>query len=264
MKIGLIGYGNLARTLVAGLKTCKADLDIAMTAKSKETKELAKSQNLEAFDTTGEMLSHVDLLILAVPSKGLEQLRTEGLAVGDVPLVSFVAGLTIASIREKTGASTVCRVIPNVAMRVCTSVSAIAWGEGFTEKQKEDVLSVFSAVGTVIEGSEEQLDIITSVSSSGIAFAARYIEGFEKKGRSLGLTKEQATLVAAGTFDGAVQLIADGMSPSALVDAVATKGGSTYEGIVQMEADDTDGITSRTIDRAYEKLVRFKQGQDLH
>lgn len=261
MKIGLIGYGNLARAFVNGLKLADAKEEILVTAKSDETKILARTQGLIVYDDPNELVKKSDLVILALPSKGLETLMQSGFSAGSVPVISFVAGLAISSIREKIRADHVCRIIPNIAMGRCASVSTVAWGDF---PLKEAVLRIFGKIGHVVEANEDQLDVITSLSSSGIAFAAKYMEGFEKKGIEMGLSEEQAVAVTTGTFEGAIRLIEAGMNPGALVRAVATKGGSTFEGILQMEAEDTDGITSRTVDRAYEKLMRFKQGQDLH
>lgn len=266
MRIGILGYGNLARTFVAGLKRANpaALSSIGITARSSETMALAREEGLLVYENNETLLASSDLVILSVTSKALDEIEQSGFTVGDVPLISFIAGVTIPSIQKKLGATAVCRIIPNVAMRVCASVSTIQWGEHFPDRMRESVRALFHEVGIVVEAGEAELDVVTSLSSSGIAFAARLIETFEKKGIEMGLPPSESIRIAAGTFDGAIRLMQEGMSAQELVAKVATKGGSTYEGIVSMEADGADAVTSHAVDAAYEKLMRFKQGKDLH
>jgi pyrroline-5-carboxylate reductase len=63
-----------------------------------------------------------------------------------------------------------------------------------------------------------------------------FIEAMVEAGIKMGLTAEQATQLAIGTFEGASQLAKTaGEPPSVLRERVTSKGGTTYAALTSMQ-----------------------------
>lgn len=263
MRYGMIGYGNLGKAFAQGL----AEMDffsihqLVIYAKSEATRERAREDGFTTMESVKALVDHAETVILALNSKGLEELIAEGLHTRNKTVISFLAGRTLAQLEEELGTDRIARVIPNIAMAKGASVSSISYSASFDEKM--EVEDLFKTIGTTIVTDEEGLDKITVLSSSGIAFAAKLIDGLRKKGEAYGFSEEESLEIAKGTFLGALSLM-DVMTAEELMNKVATKGGATYEGLVSYDEDDVDGITAKAIDRCYEKIMRFKEGKDLH
>lgn len=266
MKLGCIGYGNLSKAFVKGL--LHSDFfqthTLAVHAKSKETLDYAQEQGFETFSDAQQLVDACDIIIFGVNSLGYEDLLKKGLRIENKPIVSFLAGRTCQQIESEFNNHCVIRVIPNIAMAVQESLSSIAWGSEAPESVREEVRVIFERLGTIIETDEEGLDALTVLSSSGIAFAAKLIDGLRLKGEAYGFSNAEAMAVAKQTFLGALGLMDDTMDAQGLMHRVATKGGATYEGLVSYEKNNIDQITADAVDACYEKIMRFKEGKDLH
>jgi pyrroline-5-carboxylate reductase len=83
---------------------------------------------------------------------------------------------------------------------------------------------------------EEQLDAVTALSGSGPAYVFYFIEAMMRAGIELGLSADQARLLAVGTFDGAAALAAQSAdAPSVLRANVTSKGGTTHAAITTLD-----------------------------
>jgi pyrroline-5-carboxylate reductase len=83
---------------------------------------------------------------------------------------------------------------------------------------------------------EPLLDAVTALSGSGPAYVFFFIESMVEAGVKMGLTPEQATQLAIGTFEGASQLAKTSTEPpSVLRERVTSKGGTTYAALTSMQ-----------------------------
>jgi pyrroline-5-carboxylate reductase len=83
---------------------------------------------------------------------------------------------------------------------------------------------------------EPLLDAVTAISGSGPAYVFFFIEAMIEAGVKMGLTAEQATQLAIGTFEGASQLAKTASEPpSVLRERVTSKGGTTYAALTSMQ-----------------------------
>ncbi|MHC1577846.1 MAG: pyrroline-5-carboxylate reductase family protein [Candidatus Methanospirareceae archaeon] len=157
-----------------------------------------------------------------------------GVGVG----VEAEAGVGVeAGVEGREGARVkVVRVMPNVGARVREAVSAVCRGKYATEEDEELAKWIFSAVGTVHSVKESELDVVTGLSGSGIAFFAEVLDAVAAGGVHEGLPYELSLAIAAETAVGAARLVLAGEKPSAIKEMTASPGGTTVRGLYALES----------------------------
>ena len=100
------------------------------------------------------------------------------------------------------------------------------------------VTALMAPLGLVEWVEEPLLDAVSALSGSGPAFVYRFIDALAAAGASLGFPADQALRLATATVEGAGMLAAQAdAAPAELADRVASKGGSTREGLYVLDRD---------------------------
>ena len=145
-------------------------------------------------------------------------------------LLSILAGTRHATLAAQFDrAAAVVRVMPNLPVAI--GQGAVALHAPGVDRAPLDTL--FAPLGLVEWIDDEQLfDAVTALSGSGPAFLYRFAEALAKGGVAMGLDEAQADRLARATVAGAAALAkASPETLAALADRVASKGGSTREGL---------------------------------
>lgn len=174
-------------------------------------------------------------------------------------LISIAAGVTLAKIEGalKPGARAI-RVMPNTPALVGASATAFALGKNATPADAELALKLFSAVGVAFQIKESLLDAVTGLSGSGPAYAYLMIESLSDGGVAAGLPRDVATKLAAQTLLGAGKMVLEtGMHPGALKDMVTSPGGTTIEGLHELEKGEVRASLINAVRAAAEKSRRL-------
>lgn len=144
-------------------------------------------------------------------------------------LLSILAGTTWDALAATFPlAKRVVRVMPNLPVRIGQGVVAL---HGTDEHAPFDAL--MAPLGLVEWIDDEALfDAVTALSGSGPAFLYRFAQALAEGGAALGLAPDVADRLARATVAGAATLAKASQEPlGALADRVASKGGSTREGL---------------------------------
>jgi pyrroline-5-carboxylate reductase len=151
--------------------------------------------------------------------------------------------------------------MPNTPALVGASASAFATGSHATPADAALAQKLLSAVGIALPVKESLLDAVTGLSGSGPAYAYQIIEALSDGGVAAGLPRAVATQLAAQTLLGAAKMVLEtGQHPGALKDQVTSPGGTTIEGLHEMEKAGVRAGLMNAVRAAAEKSKKLGQG----
>jgi len=170
-------------------------------------------------------------------------------------IISIAAGVPISKLENGLGdGARVIRVMPNTPALVGASATAYALGKSATAADAALAQRLFSAVGIAFQVKETLLDAVTGLSGSGPAYVYLIIEALSDGGVASGLPRDIATKLAAQTvFGGAKMVLETGQHPGALKDMVTSPGGTTIEGLHELEKGKVRGVLINAVRAATEK-----------
>ena len=240
ISLGIIGVGNLGGALAEGaLQAGAAERVLAADISSERLQELSAALGGRFTPCSTEEAAAADLVVLAVkPHIAPSAAARAGAALQPgAAVVSVAAGVPMANIEAALGAGRpVIRAMPNLAMVVGESATALCANAHVSKEQMALAESIFGAVGSVARVEEPQMHAVTGLSGSGPAYVCLLIEALAAGGVDRGLRPEVAQALACQTLLGAAKLLREkGLHPAALRDRVTTPAGTTIAGLRQLE-----------------------------
>lgn len=240
MKIAIIGAGHIGSAIVACL--AKGHLynekDIIVANPNIEKAERLQKRFPAIHITTDNQraVSEAEVIILAVnPWKADEVLLPLRFSRSQI-LISLVSGICISHLAHLTEAEMpIFRAVPNIAITEHASLTLIASRE--TDKEHRQLIKqIFEEGGKCLFLQEKQLDVTSALTSSGIAFALKYIQAAMQAGIELGIPAGDAMRMIAYSMEGATELILNhDTHPLLEIEKVATPGGITIKGLNELE-----------------------------
>ena len=258
-KIGIIGGGNLGRSITLGLiKSGEINPgNILVSRRKVNLLEDMKNMGVGVTSDNCQLAGFADLIILSVkPHQSLAVMEEiKGKLREDQIIVSVVTGIKIDQIREIVGGKTaVFRAMPNTAIAIRESMTCVA-GKGNSEDKLKRVFSVFNLLGKSIKVEEELMNAATVLAACGIAYALRFIRAASQGGIEIGFDSVTAQLIAAQTVRGAAGLLSEGKEhPEKEIDKVTTPMGCTIAGLNEMEHQGFSSSLIKGIITSYNKI----------
>lgn len=192
-----------------------------------------------------------DVILLALKPQQVATLRGGPLA-DHAPrlLISILAGVEHADLVPLSGATTVLRAMPNMAVETGHGVVAL---HPVANDVMADMEAMMEPLGLVEWIADEALfDAVTALAGSGPAYVYRFIDALAAAGVALGMPRDVAARLALATVEGAATSAArSDVPPGTLAEQVASPGGSTREGLkVLDEGDALATLVHGTLDAA--------------
>jgi pyrroline-5-carboxylate reductase len=266
LKIGFLGAGKMATALAKGFIKAGIAVPGDMIASDVAEAAVAAFGKEVGGRTTAwnpEVLKSANVIILAVKPDQVSALLAE---VRDVftpahVLISIAAGVPLARLESGLGQEArVVRVMPNTPALVGASAAGYALGKNATREDGELTQRLFSSVGVAYPVKEVLLDAVTGLSGSGPAYVFLMIEALSDGGVAVGLPRDVATKLAAQTLLGSAKMVLEtGMHPATLKDMVTSPGGTTIEGLHELELGGVRGALINAVRAASEKSQRLGQ-----
>jgi len=266
LTIGFLGAGKMATALTrgfirTGLVTPKQvfasdPIPAARVAFGRETGARIAASNIK-------LVELASVLVLAVKPDQANAVLGE-IREGFTPrhlLISIAAGVPLAKLESALPPrARVIRVMPNTPALVGVAASGFAIGKSATRSDGELAQRLFSAVGVAFPLKESLLDAVTGLSGSGPAYVYSFIEGLSDGGVAAGLPRDVSTKLAAQTVLGAAKMVLEtGQHPGALKDMVTSPGGTTIEGLHELEKGKLRGTVMSAVRAATEKSRKLGQ-----
>ena len=240
--LAVIGAGKLGETLITGLVDAGtlAPTDIRITtAHPERTESLAARLGVRGFGTNAEAARGADIVLVCVKPHQVAPVLAD---LKDVlkpsqMLISVAASASTAYIEQRlTGDIPVVRAMPNTPAMIRRGMTALCGGRHATAAHLDHACAIFDKVGRTVRLDEQHMDAVTGLSASGPAFIFIIIEALADAGVKVGLPRTIATELAAQTVRGSGAMVLEtGEHPAKLKDEVTTPGGTTIDGILELE-----------------------------
>jgi len=267
-KIGFIGAGNMAYSLIGGLLSSGGNNDLIwITDRSKDKQDsVAKGFSINTCTDNQSLASLVDIIVLAVKPQSLKQVCEEiasSLSFNQPLIISIAAGITTNSLSkwlttDETPLAIV-RCMPNTPALVQSGATALYALEQVSLQQKTSAESIMRSVGiTVWLEDEQDMDAVTAISGSGPAYYFQFIDIMERSAVKMGLDSKIAHLLAVQTAFGAAKMALESSdTPETLGKKVTSPGGTTEKALEAMMSGGLEKLLMQATEAAQQRSVEL-------
>lgn len=249
LRIAILGGGVMGETLATGFLERWQPTPVVTVAEKRSERAADLAERLGVgIASMAEAVADADVVVLAVKPQDFRAMLAElapSLRPGAL-VISIAAGIPTAVMEEHLPGAAVVRVMPNTPARINRGVAGVSGGSACTAEDLDLAARLMESVGVVVRVPESLQDAVTAVSGSGPAYVFYLAEAMIAAGVEMGLTPEDARLMAVNTILGAGELMeASGEDPAVLRANVTSPNGTTAAAIASMnEAGLHDAIKS--------------------
>ncbi len=239
--IGLIGAGNMARSLAGGLLQNGWDPGqiVLSDPDPQQCQAVEQLLKVRCFANNADVAAKADVLVLAIKPQVAADAATDIAkrlqTIAKKPLLlSVIAGIRIPTLEHWLGNDfAIVRAMPNTAALVGSGAAALFANKQTSKKQHNLAESIMRAVGIVVWLDDEALmDSATALSGSGPAYFFLVMEAMEQAAIKQGLDADTARLLTLETAYGAAKMALEGHEdPADLRQRVTSPGGTTEAAI---------------------------------
>ncbi|MCK5192136.1 MAG: pyrroline-5-carboxylate reductase [Methylococcales bacterium] len=266
-KIGFIGGGNMASSLINGLIASGHESNqLWVSDTNQETLHtLATNLKVNVSTSNDDIVNEVDVVVLAVKPQIMQAVAEQ---IADTSrnrkllLVSIAAGISQDSLAEWLGREVaIVRCMPNTPALVRTGATALHANSNVSEEQKDLAENILRSVGISLwVDHESELDAVTAVSGSGPAYYFLLMEAMEQAALELGLDEHTARLLIQQTALGAAKIALESdETPGQLRQRVTSPGGTTEKALQTFEDGAFNKLVSKALHAARDRSIEISK-----
>jgi len=260
MRISFVGGGVMGEAIIKSLlaKEVAVPADIVVSDVSQSRRDiLVKRYGVKAVDDNRKAPEGAEVVVLAVKPQDLGKVLGEmkGLSAQQLVL-SIVAGATLDSLRQGLGHHPcMVRAMPNMPAQIGEGMTVWIATAEVNQQQRELARSILAALGEeVYVSSEKYIDMATALSGSGPAYVFLDIEAITDAGVHIGLPRDISEKLVIETMLGSTRAVKVlGKHPAELRNMVTSPGGTTTEGLLQLETGGLRSLLLQAVIAAYNK-----------
>ena len=242
MKLGVIGLGNMATAMIAGIirSGLIRSADITCSDADPGQREKAeKSYGIRTADSNEDAIRNCDYVILAVKPQVYETVlpQIESAMKKEQVIISIAPGKTISYLEQRLvkGAKIV-RIMPNTPALVGEGCTGVCRNENVSPEEYDFVMKMFAGFGKAFGVKESQMDAVVAVSGSSPAYVFMLIDAMADGAVAQGLDRETAIKMAAQAVMGSAKMVLEtGKHPAELKDMVCSPAGTTIDAVAVLE-----------------------------
>ena len=264
LNIGFIGAGKMASALARGFvraSLCMPENILASDVLETSRESFTKDTGARTVAFNPDVVRFARVIFLAVKPGQISEILSEIVTylTDQHLIISIAAGVTLDTLRKNLfDGIRIVRVMPNTPALVGCSASGYALGEYATQEDSQLVHRLLSSVGLAFQVKESLLDAVTGLSGSGPAYAYLMIEALSDGGVAAGLPRDVAIQCAAQTLLGAAKMVLETrLHPGTLKDMVTSPGGTTIEGLHELEKAGVRGALMNAVIAATQKSIKL-------
>ena len=262
--VSVIGAGVIGGAIVKCLIKSKKCESVIATRRNLESLIPLADLGAKITDNNNVAAREAEVVFLCVKPNDIEHVLKE--IKDDIRgklIISTAAVIPIGSLEAIEPDARYVRTMPNIAAMAGESFTAYTMGSTTLLEDKATVESLLNTMGTCMEIEEKYMDAVTGLSGSGPAFVAIVIEALTYAGLRVGLPRELSKVASAQSVLGTAKLIMDNiLTPSEIAEMVTTPGGTTIEGIYQIEDGKLRTALMNAVQAATEKSSNIRSRQD--
>lgn len=264
--IAFIGAGNMARSLLVGLRqqgVPGAQLRVAAPGAAGRG-ALARDTGAQATADNAQAAAGADVIVLAVKPQVMAPVCRElaPALTGDPVIVSVAAGIDSAQIEAWLGGGrAVVRAMPNTPSQLGAGATGLFANARCDSRQRALAGALMAAVGSTVWIQDEALmDVVTAVAGSGPAYFFRLIEAMQAAAVARGLAPEAARQLVSQTAFGAARMALESDEPaSQLRQRVTSPGGTTAAAMDMLSERRFEDLVDAAVGAAHERGRQLRQ-----
>lgn len=225
-------------------------------------KLISQNYKIKTSEDNLKSLWHGAIIILAVKPQVINDVLSQ---IGDhissdQVFISIAAGIPLSFLEKKLKGTPIIRVMPNNPCIIGEGMSIISKGRLVSERDIVLCEKIFSSIGETMILEETYLNAVTALSGSGPAFIYKTLDALIQGGVCIGLSKDISAKLINQTALGAIRTILETQkTPKDLIEMVASKGGTTIEGLKVMEEARFAQILVDTVKAAFLRAKEIEE-----
>lgn len=257
MRLAVIGGGQMGEALAKGLieATVVGAQDICVSDVSDERHAvLSRRYGVKVTHDNAEAVHGADVVVLAVKPQHIDEVLEElsSVITEEQLVISIAAGVRTERISDRLGRGVpVVRAMPNTAARIGKAMTAVSAGRFAGDEHLAMATQLLSCIGDVLVIDEKLQNSAVAINGSGPAYFYLFVESLIAAGTAHGLSAADAGTLAVRTMEGSAAMLKEtGKSPRALIEEVASPGGTTVAALEAFEAAGLKSAVSSAVDAA--------------
>lgn len=259
MKIGFIGCGNLALSVIEGMIKYRAaeSQDICFySADSDEVKKgIVDQYGICSLGSNADVVAQSQMIFLAVKPNVLLSVLAE-LQEANLQgriFISVVAGVAAEEIKQHLQYDKVLRMMPNILGSVGEGMFVFAEDETLKDELRQ-AEKLLKKIGKTLRLDEKQLAAVTAISGSAPAYVFMFIEALAQGGIREGISQKAAYDIAAQVVLGSAKMVSESsLHPAQLRDKVCSPAGTTIEAVASLQQDGFSAAVMNAVKRCANK-----------
>lgn len=247
-KLGIIGVGHLAGSLLTGLARAGWPMTQVQLAPRGQSGTFAQIHGCQRCDSNDAVVAGSDLVVLAVRPADAPAVMADLPFGAHHVVLSACAGVPLRVLQDAAPAPTVLRIMPITAAELGASPTLVY-------PMHPAAAAFLEAIGTVIPLDHEADFDVGSVSAALYGWAQQLVIDGASWSGDAGLDPQTARQLVARTFVAAGRMMAEKEAPMEdVLASLITPGGITEAGLNHLEAKGISQAWTGACDVVLEKL----------
>lgn len=261
--VGIIGCGQMGSSLA--LKLGEVYSLVLCDRSFSKAEAVAAQAKARAVQNLEDVAKEAEIILIAVKPHDAASVsaRLRTYLKPTHLIISILAGMSIANLREHFGEVSILRMMPNLAVKYGQGVIGLVDEGVLSSENKRKIDLLCSPLGVLCWLPEAKIDALTALTGSGPAFVFVMFEAMVDAGITMGFSSVQAQQLVLQMMTGSLTLLSETKKhPGELKWQVSSPSGTTIEGLNCLEKAGVRSGIIQTFLAAYNKAKLIKSEID--
>lgn len=271
MKVAFIGAGAMAEAIIKAIlkkKILNKEDIFIYDVLPHRMDTLHNEYGIVGAVDNEQAAAKADLIVLSIKPQSFHDVSPELAHILNSrhTVASIMAGVSIPTMARALKHQNIIRIMPNTPAQIGAGMSVWTATGAVSKTHVDQVRNILKALGEEIYVREEKyIDMATAVSGSGPAFMFLIIEALVDAGVHIGLPRDTAKTLAIQTALGSSLLVKEsGKHTTELREMVSSPGGTTVEGLLELEKGQVKADIIHAVTAAYNKSLKLAAAASQH